>query len=151
MSPLWKIAAPAVVVMLSGCLACSRETRIDDPGPALSSTVLAASNSELYPGGKPAEPRIQNPYANNAQALNEGRRLFNWFNCSGCHSNGGGGMGPALIDDVWIYGNQPANIFESIVEGRPNGMPSFRGKIPDHQVWQITAYVQWLNQHPPEQ
>jgi cytochrome c oxidase cbb3-type subunit 3 len=45
------------------------------------------------------------------------------------------------MDDQWIYGSEPENIFASIVEGRPNGMPSFRGKIPALQVWQLTAYV----------
>jgi cytochrome c oxidase cbb3-type subunit 3 len=63
------------------------------------------------------------------------------MNCSGCHSNGGGGMGPALIDDQWIYGSSIENIVATIREGRPNGMPSFRGKITDDQIWQIAAYV----------
>jgi cytochrome c oxidase cbb3-type subunit 3 len=54
-------------------------------------------------------------------------------------------MGPPLIDDQWIYGSDPANIFETIVEGRPNGMPSFRYKIPDNQVWQLTAYVRSMS------
>jgi cytochrome c oxidase cbb3-type subunit III len=46
-----------------------------------------------------------------------------------------------LIDRQWIYGAEPANIFATIVEGRPNGMPSFRQVIPRQQVWQIVAYV----------
>jgi mono/diheme cytochrome c family protein len=46
-----------------------------------------------------------------------------------------------LTDSLWIYGGQPENIFASIVEGRPNGMLSFRGKIPEDQVWKIVAYV----------
>ena len=32
-----------------------------------------------------------------------------------------------------------------IVEGRPNGMPSFRGKIPDQQIWQLAAYVRAMS------
>jgi cytochrome c oxidase cbb3-type subunit 3 len=79
----------------------------------------------------------------------EGKRLYTFYNCSGCHSNGGGGMGPALMDDKWIYGSQPTNIFESIVEGRPNGMPTWRNKIPDAQVWQIVAYVQSMSGQAP--
>ena len=63
------------------------------------------------------------------------------FNCVGCHAHGGGGMGPALMDSKWIYGSQPQQIFATIVEGRPNGMPSFRGKIPDYEVWQLVAFV----------
>jgi cytochrome c oxidase cbb3-type subunit 3 len=54
-------------------------------------------------------------------------------------------MGPALMDNKWIYGSDPRQIFSTIVEGRPNGMPSFRGKIPDYQVWQLVAYVRSLS------
>jgi cytochrome c oxidase cbb3-type subunit 3 len=49
------------------------------------------------------------------------------------------------MDDEWIYGGRPEQVFATIVEGRPNGMPSFRGKIPDHQVWQLSAYVRSLS------
>ena len=59
-------------------------------------------------------------------------------------------MGPPLMDDEWIYGNDPENIFATIVEGRPNGMPSFRGKLPEYQVWQLAAYVQSLSGMVPK-
>ena len=49
------------------------------------------------------------------------------------------------MDDRWIYGSRPENIFATILEGRPNGMPSFRGRIPDFQVWQIVAYVRSMS------
>jgi cytochrome c oxidase cbb3-type subunit 3 len=49
------------------------------------------------------------------------------------------------MDDLWIYGSAPANIVATILEGRPNGMPSFRGKIPDHQAMQIAAYVRSMS------
>ena len=45
-------------------------------------------------------------YYSNAEAVNTGKRLFQQYNCSGCHSNGGGGMAPDLMDDVWIYGGR---------------------------------------------
>ena len=54
-------------------------------------------------------------------------------------------MGPPLMDDVWIYGSEPQNIYATIVEGRPNGMPSFRGKIPEQQVWELVAYVRSMS------
>ena len=75
----------------------------------------------------------------------EGQRLFGWYNCAGCHANGGGGMGPPLMDDEWIYGSSPENIYTTIVQGRPNGMPSFAGKIPTPQVWMLVAYVRSLS------
>jgi cytochrome c oxidase cbb3-type subunit 3 len=89
------------------------------------------------------------PFQENAYGIAEGKRLFSAFNCVGCHANGGGGMGPPLMDDEWIYGSHPANVFQSIVEGRPNGMPSWRNKIPDAQVWQLVAYIQSMSGQAP--
>jgi cytochrome c oxidase cbb3-type subunit 3 len=84
-------------------------------------------------------------YGKNAYALGQGQKLFHRMNCVGCHFHGGGGIGPALIDDEWIYGSDPAQIYRTIVEGRPNGMPSFNGKLDNQQVWQLVAYVRSLS------
>ena len=128
------VAAALVLV------ACRREDRDFRP-PPVPSPAAAATVSALRPGGGTPSPSPANPYEHNAWALSEGKRLFDSYNCSGCHAHGGGGMGPPLMDAQWIYGAEPANLFASIVEGRPNGMPSFRGKIPDDQVWMLAAYV----------
>jgi cytochrome c oxidase cbb3-type subunit III len=104
----------------------------------------------LVPGPYTADVYVRNPYERNAHGIAEGKRLFTWYNCVGCHGNGGGGMGPPLMDDKWIYGGDSEQIFATIVEGRPNGMPAFRGKIPDHQVWQLAAYVQSLSGRVPK-
>ena len=102
--------------------------------------------SETAPMNARAEPMAgsRNPYEDNAYAMTEGQRLYEWYNCSGCHARGGGGIGPPLMADVWRYGKDPGNIYTSIVEGRPNGMPSWRGKMPEYHVWQIVTYVQAL-------
>jgi cytochrome c oxidase cbb3-type subunit 3 len=63
---------------------------------------------------------------------------------------GGGGIGPALMDDKWIYGSAGEQIYSTIVQGRPNGMPAFGGRIPDDQIWQIVAYVQSLSGQTPQ-
>ena len=49
------------------------------------------------------------------------------------------------MDRDWIYGSNPANIFWTIVEGRPQGMPSFGGRIAEGQVWRIVAFVRSLS------
>ena len=49
------------------------------------------------------------------------------------------------MDEQWIYGAKPDEIFATIMEGRPNGMPSFRGRIPEHQAWQLVAYVRSMS------
>lgn len=132
----WWHRALALSMVLIMC-ACERETRnFEQPATrseAGLTTGLVAGAGALQPSGNPAE--------HNAPALSEGKTLFASYNCAGCHANGGGGMGPALMDDEWIYGYYPDQIFRTILEGRPNGMPAFRGKIPDYQVWSIAAYV----------
>ena len=54
-------------------------------------------------------------------------------------------MGPSLMDNEWIYGGRLEQIHQTLVEGRPNGMPTWGGKIPDEQLWQISAYVRSMS------
>jgi len=89
--------------------------------------------------------RFTEEYQNNAYALAEGKRLFRAFNCNGCHANGGGGIGPPLMDDTWIYGSSPDDIFTTLSAGRPNGMPAFGEKLPAYQIWQLVAYVRSMS------
>ncbi|HSV16966.1 MAG TPA: c-type cytochrome [Casimicrobiaceae bacterium] len=134
--------ATALVALLP---ACERERRDFHQPPSASTVVKSLRMSEITPGGGDAPPQAANPLEENAYAVSEGKRLFSWYNCNGCHADGGGGSGPALMDDVWIYGSAPANVFATIVQGRPNGMPSFGGRIPENQVWQLVAYVRSLS------
>ena len=124
--------------------ACQRESRHFEPVVGASITPPQIRMSDLQPAQASPSPPTP-PHDTNAFALAEGKRLFGWYNCNGCHANGGGDKGPALMDDVWIYGSEPANIYATIVEGRPNGMPSFAGRIPEDQAWQIAAYVRSMS------
>ena len=128
---------------------CEREVRPFQDLSAASARTQRPVLSPLSPGGEPPGEPPLSPFQQNAWGIAEGKRLFDAYNCSGCHAHGGGGIGPALMDDKWIYGNRPANLFETIVEGRPNGMPSFRNKIPDSQVWQLVAFVQSMSGQAP--
>ena len=40
-------------------------------------------------------------------------------------------MGPSLQDSRWHFGGTPGEVFQSIYEGRPDGMPSWGGRIDD--------------------
>jgi cytochrome c oxidase cbb3-type subunit 3 len=87
----------------------------------------------------------------NAFAISEGQRLFDSFNCSACHGGRGGGhIGPALTDAQWRYGARVEDVHRSIAEGRPQGMPAFRGLINDDQIWQLSAYVLSLSGRVPQ-
>jgi cytochrome c oxidase cbb3-type subunit III len=127
--------------------ACEREAREIKTGPDNGPEVGDLTLTDLYagqPAPPPPDPRASG-FDGNAFHISQGQRYFQWYNCNGCHANGGGGMGPPLMDDQWRYGAQMEQIRATILQGRPNGMPSFRGKIPDQQVWQIAAYVRSLS------
>jgi cytochrome c oxidase cbb3-type subunit 3 len=139
----------AIGLLLAAALcACEREERRFTESAGASSAPTAIALSALQPGTATLSP--ESPYDHNAFAISQGKQLFEWFNCSGCHAQGGGAIGPALMDSQWVYGDEPQNIFATIVEGRPNGMPSFRGRVPTQQVWQLVAYVRSLSGQVPK-
>jgi len=142
-SPCLRLAAPALVAL--ALCACEREERDYRPTPAAAARERTIALSPLQPGGPSDAIVVPSGYEESAYAVSEGQRLYRWYNCNGCHANGGGGMGPPLMDEEWIYGSAPANVVASILEGRPNGMPAFLGKVPDHQAMQIAAYVRSLS------
>jgi cytochrome c oxidase cbb3-type subunit 3 len=136
---------------LAGTLACDREDRrFSEVPPTATASGAVTLDEHLQPGVATPEPTAVSVYETNAYAISEGKRLFESFNCSGCHSHGGGGMGPPLMDAEWIYGADPENIIASIVEGRPNGMPSFRGRISNQQLWELAAYVRSMSGLAPK-
>jgi cytochrome c oxidase cbb3-type subunit III len=149
-------ASLCVAVLLTlPLLGCEREARrftsiapaSGRPEPSRPTPLQAGSEGGAAGESKQISMPMKNdrgPYDENAWGVAEGKRLYQWFNCVGCHANGGGGMGPPLMDAHWIYGSTPHDIHESIVAGRPNGMPAFGGRLADQQVWQLVAYVQAL-------
>jgi cytochrome c oxidase cbb3-type subunit 3 len=141
----------AAILCILALTACQREKRELRPSPTRVVVFAdAAREDDLQPGGVKTMPQVINPSQGNAYEISEGQRLFDWYNCSGCHAHGGGGIGPPLIKTEWIYGGEPANIFDTIVKGRPNGMPAWGGRIPEYQVWQIVAFVRSMNNLEPK-
>lgn len=143
-----RVLLPVVLVAMAFALGgCEREARrFTTPAGNTTPEESAPRSSTNQPavalaGGVKQALKNDSPYDENAYAVNQGKRLYRWYNCSGCHANGGGGMGPPLMDAHWRYGSDPASLFATITQGRPDGMPSFGGHIPDDQVWQIVAYV----------
>jgi cytochrome c oxidase cbb3-type subunit III len=94
---------------------------------------------------------MKNPYEGDKNAWLEGKKLFTSLNCAGCHApGGGGGMGPALSDKVWIYGDDPGQIYLTIEHGRPNGMPQWGTTLPPQAIWALVTYVETLSNPNPE-
>jgi cytochrome c oxidase cbb3-type subunit 3 len=130
--------------------ACDREERHSRSKPIGETVPAGESPDTIFPGG--TKPPALDPraalYDNNAPAISEGQFLYTKMNCVGCHFHGGGGMGPALMDGEWRYGGRIDQIATSIAEGRPNGMPAWRGKLTQDQIWKLAAYVRTLSGQP---
>lgn len=142
-SPLVFVAATAMAAASVLGSACEREARRYQDLPAAANRETAVRLSALEPGAAQMQTAVKSPYQDNAWGMGEGKRLYGAYNCAPCHGvNGGGAIGPALIDDKWIYGAQPDQIYATISQGRPDGMPSFGGHITTQQIWQLVAYVQ---------
>ena len=124
--------------------------------PAQKSRLLVAGDSlrfvehpENLPVGFPATAKliaVKNPYEGDRNAIATGGKLFIAYNCLDCHgAEGSGAMGPSFQDGRWHFGGSPGEVFESIYQGRPEGMPSWGGRITNDQIWMLTAYVRSLS------
>ncbi|HEV7839048.1 MAG TPA: c-type cytochrome [Gemmatimonadaceae bacterium] len=132
----------SVAAIFLALAACEREARRFNEDPSAPDVVKLSS---LQPGPTLVVDKVRGPYDYNAYGISEGKILFNQFNCSGCHAHGGGGMGPPLMDAEWIYGSEPQNIFATIAEGRPGGMPAFRERLSNDQIWRLVSYVRSMS------
>lgn len=122
------------------------------PGGPNASGFMGAPVSSIFPGNVPIKSGLQAPQGDQAAAAARGMRYFNQMNCVGCHGpNGGGAMGPALSNASFIYGDKPEQIFLSIYQGRPRGMPTWGGMLPPSVIWDLVAYVKSISREPSPQ
>lgn len=74
----------------------------------------------------------------------QGAQLFA-STCSACHGENGQGQAalgaPALNDDIWLYGGEPAQIRDSIARGRNGVMPPFGERLDDTQIRLLVAWL----------
>ncbi len=138
----------AVFVAISALTfkACTDERSLVHDSPLYGGTSPRAQQIELVPGLPRSRPAFDPEFFDASEAvLVEGKRLYGWYNCAGCHFNGGGGIGPPLMNNEWIYGGEPHVIADSIINGRPQGMPAYGDRIPAAHVGPIVAYVRSLS------
>jgi cytochrome c oxidase cbb3-type subunit 3 len=86
----------------------------------------------------------ENPYRGDAGAIAEGAQTFAAI-CSACHKPDGSGLvGPSLVDPYWKYGSSDADLFASVSQGRPAGMPPWGAQLGTEKIWKVLAYVDTL-------
>jgi cytochrome c oxidase cbb3-type subunit 3 len=136
------------VIALSGCQRSQGgSTATAAPISAPSIEAIAAVPLGDLAGGAESTlaAAIPNPYRDSPEAAQQGHELFVRMNCAGCHGyDASGGMGPNLTDTYWRYGGTPVNVFKSIYEGRPQGMPAWNGSLPADEIWKLVAYIESL-------
>ena len=64
-------------------------------------------------------------------------------NCTGCHgAEMTGGIGPNLLDSVWIHGGKPEEIVRTITDGVPaKGMITWGPILGPEKIGEVAAYV----------
>ncbi len=75
-------------------------------------------------------------------SLNAGKDIF-IKNCAACHANDGGGLvGPNLIDEYWIHGGGIKNVFRTIKYGVPQkGMISWESQLNPTEMQEVASYI----------
>ena len=114
---------------------------------------------------KPRAPMINkgdaNPLAADANALAEGKKIYE-MNCAACHGiDAKGDIGPSLTDSEWIYVVGPVGddtVFTVIAEGTKQdmefeggrkakgGMPSWGDFFGKKKIWSLVSYIRSLEE-----
>jgi cytochrome c(L) len=94
-----------------------------------------------------AEDELKNPFAGDAAAAAEGKRLFLKTGCYACHGHEAeGAVGPDLTDDEWIYKPTDSMIFNTIAKGRRGTvMAPFADQLTPDEIWKIVEFLRDKN------
>ncbi len=162
MKSLDRLATTSLVCATLALNGCTRDSRAEEPARAV---VQAPVSTQATAGGDLAgrfvshaeynQPgmvkpfvslRLVNPHEGKPAAIVTGGKLYLAYNCIDCHgADGGGAMAPSLADGRWHFGGSASEVFESIYQGRPEGMPAWGSLISDDQIWMLVSYVRSLN------
>ena len=113
--------------------------------------------------------QLKSPYLDFASVAEQGRKLFQAYDCGGCHGGGGGGgMAAPLTNEVWIYGSDDDTLFRLIALGTGSlspgnafqkqgfvrkGSENVVGPMPPYgeiittedDIWKIIAWIRAKN------
>ena len=136
-------AAEAAQAARAGATRDSTSTASDS---TRGSARLVSHPEHIQPGlARPVGIALRNPFEGQASAVATGAKLYVGYNCIDCHgADGSGAMGPSLADGRWHFGGSASAIYESIAQGRPDGMPAWGSLLPPDQIWKLVSYVQSL-------
>src|SRR5581483_8402875 len=139
-------------------------------GAAFTALTLIAESQVATATGNPVDTAkeaqkgsLKSPYPDPAKVADEGHQKFMAAGCNGCHGGtGGGGMGPPLTNEVWVYGKDDDTLFRLIALGSDElqkqgysrkGSENVVGPMPpmggivksDDDLWKIVAWIRSIN------
>ncbi|GAB3018072.1 cytochrome-c oxidase, cbb3-type subunit III [Bowmanella dokdonensis] len=103
---------------------------------------IAAAEERFGPIFEAYAKRDIEELARDPEALKVGQRLF-LQNCSQCHGSDARGQRgfPNLTDHDWLYGGSPAEIKQTLMEGRRGAMPAWKDSLGEQGVKEVVAYA----------
>jgi cytochrome c oxidase cbb3-type subunit 3 len=114
---------------------------------ALNMVSCSDNETEMGKAAVPTELSVEASGGEGRDMSKEGMTIF-IENCQACHGEGGkGDICPDLTDDVWKYGSSERDLYQSIAEGRPGGMPPWQSSLGDEKIRKLTAYIKSLGQN----
>ena len=91
-----------------------------------------------------AEGDARESYSGDQVAIAEGKKIYA-SSCAVCHkADGTGGIGSSLIAADLKFGASQEDLYESIAEGRENGMPPFRQQLSKAKILKVIAFIETL-------
>lgn len=103
-------------------------------------------DQKITPAVESFHKTAKNPYNGDADAVMEGKKIFN-KRCAACHlKDGTGRIGPNLVDDIWTRPRTDTDkgMFEVIYAGGAGAMQAMGRRIDQDEILKVMAYVQEL-------
>ncbi len=108
---------------------------------------VAAAEVQIakYKASQPTEAAVDvsaMEYSDDADIIAAGKKIFDG-QCASCHLADGGGMiGPNLVDEYWLHGGGIQDIYTTIEVGVPEkGMISWKGVLSPEQIKEVSFYI----------
>lgn len=100
-------------------------------------------DQEITPAVTKFRASGKNPYADEAETIAKGQKIYK-RNCQSCHKKDGtGGVGPNLTDDSWQKERTHTEVgrFEIIYGGGEKGMQAFGKKLDQDDILKVMAFI----------